>query len=123
MGNRGGPQLQTVLPMTPMVKKLVIANVAVWMVLQVIVEQFFLKIPYVTSYFSLSPMMVIEHFFVWQPFTYMFLHAANSPWHILFNMLMLWWLGAELEMRWGGRFFLLYYFVCGVGAAILYVFF
>jgi len=35
-------------------------------------------------------------------------------------MLMLWWLGSELEQRWGSRFFLIYYMVCGVGAGILY---
>ena len=40
--------------------------------------------------------------------------------HILFNMLMLWFFGAELEQRWGTKFFLTYYFSSGIGAAILY---
>jgi len=51
--------------------------------------------------------------------TYMFLHSRNV-FHIVFNMLLLWWLGAELEQRWGSKFFLLYYMVSGIGAGIIY---
>lgn len=29
--------------------------------------------------------------------------------------------GAELESYWGRRYFLMYYFVCGLGAAIIYL--
>lgn len=53
----------------------------------------------------------------WQPFTYMFLHADIS--HILFNMLAVWMFGATLENAWGSRRYLIYYLVCGVGAAII----
>lgn len=53
----------------------------------------------------------------WQPFTYMFLHANLS--HILFNMLAVWMFGATLENAWGSRRYLIYYIVCGVGAAII----
>ena len=53
----------------------------------------------------------------WQPFTYMFLHANFS--HILFNMLALWMFGATLENAWGSRRYLIYYLVCGVGAAFI----
>ena len=45
----------------------------------------------------------------------MFLHGGIF--HILFNMLALWMFGVELERMWGSRFFVKYYFVCGVGAA------
>ncbi|UOF02774.1 rhomboid family intramembrane serine protease [Bdellovibrio reynosensis] len=114
--NRGGVTFQTA-PMTPAVKWLLIINVAVWFVIQVIVEGF-LKIPF-TSIFGLYPGKVLFDFNIWQIFTYMFLHSMQVT-HILFNMLMLWFFGAELEQRWGTRFFLIYYFVSGVGAAILY---
>ena len=50
----------------------------------------------------------------------MFLHAPDM-FHILFNMILLWWVGSDLERRWGGRFFTLYYIVCGVGAAAIYL--
>jgi membrane associated rhomboid family serine protease len=35
-------------------------------------------------------------------------------------MLLLWFIGSELEQRWGSKFFTIYYLVCGVGAAVLY---
>jgi membrane associated rhomboid family serine protease len=50
----------------------------------------------------------------------MFLHSS-SVFHVLFNMLILWFFGSELEMKWGARFFLKYYFVCGIGAAVIYL--
>lgn len=53
----------------------------------------------------------------WQPLTYMFLHADMS--HILFNMLAVWMFGATLENAWGSRRYLIYYLVCGIGAAII----
>ncbi|XGC81711.1 rhomboid family intramembrane serine protease [Bdellovibrio bacteriovorus] len=114
--NRGGVTFQTA-PMTPAVKWLLIINVAVWFVIQVIVEGF-LRVPF-TSIFGLYPGKVLFDFNIWQIFTYMFLHSMQVT-HILFNMLMLWFFGAELEQRWGTKFFLIYYFVSGVGAAVLY---
>ena len=53
----------------------------------------------------------------WQPFTYMFLHANFS--HILFNMLAVWMFGATLENAWGPRRYLIFYLVCGLGAAFI----
>ncbi len=55
------------------------------------------------------------HFLPWQLFTYMFLHEGFT--HILFNMLMLWWVGVQVEQAWGTKRFLIYYFVCGLGGA------
>jgi membrane associated rhomboid family serine protease len=68
---------------------------------------------------GLVPSEVLLQFRVWQLATYMFLHAGMF--HILFNMLALWMFGAELERVWGTRFFLKFYFVCGIGAAALTV--
>jgi membrane associated rhomboid family serine protease len=65
--------------------------------------------------FGLSPSLVVTKFYVWQPITYMFLHA--DFWHIFFNMLMTWFLGNTLETVWGARRFLKYYIVCGLGGA------
>ncbi|MGZ3794225.1 MAG: rhomboid family intramembrane serine protease [Bdellovibrio sp.] len=104
-------------PLTPAVKWLLIINVAIWFVFQVIMEGFF-RIPF-SSIFGLFPGKVLFNFQIWQLVTYMFLHSLQVT-HILFNMLMLWFFGAELEQRWGTKFFLIYYFFSGVGAAILY---
>lgn len=115
----GGPQPQIAVPTwTKWVKNLVIANVVSWVVLVLIAQNFFQGQP-IYSWFGLVPERVVSQFTVWQFFTYMFLHSA-SPFHVLFNMLILWMFGSELEGRWGGKFFLLYYFVSGVGAAVLY---
>ena len=37
--------------------------------------------------------------FLWQPVTYLFLHAGFM--HLIFNMLALWMFGVDLERRWG----------------------
>jgi membrane associated rhomboid family serine protease len=52
----------------------------------------------------------------WTIITYMFVHGGIL--HILFNMLFLFFFGPPLEERWGGREFVKYYVICGVGAAL-----
>lgn len=116
--NRYGSSIM-VPPLSPMVKRLIIANLVIWFFLQVIVENFLFP-GLITYYFGLVPSTILKSFFIWQPFTYMFLHAHEVS-HILMNMLLLWFVGNELEQRWGSRFFLLYYLVCGFGAGIIYV--
>jgi membrane associated rhomboid family serine protease len=74
----------------------------------------------VVPWLGLIPEQVIEEFWVWQPATYMFLHA-RSPTHILFNMLALWMFGVELERMWKTRFFVKYYFVTGIGAGLVFL--
>ena len=69
--------------------------------------------------FGLVPLLVIKKLFLWQPFTYLFLHG--DIFHILFNMLVLWMFGSELERIWGSKFFLRYYLISGVGAGFLSV--
>jgi membrane associated rhomboid family serine protease len=69
--------------------------------------------------FGLSPTEVVGELKIWQLVTYMFLHGGLL--HILFNMVALWMFGVELEHRWGTRNFLKFYFVTGVGAALLTV--
>jgi rhomboid family protein len=95
-------------PLTPAIKAIVIANVAAFLVS--------LVIPAITLIFGLRPADIFGRLHVWQPVTYMFLHAGIF--HILFNMLALWMFGVELERMWGSRYFVKYYFICGVGAAM-----
>lgn len=104
-------------PLTPVVKRLMIVTVSIWFVLQVILGQFF-KI-HAWEIFILHPNQLIENFYLWQLATYMFFHAM-SPFHLLFNMLMLWFFGSELEKTWGPKFFTAYYFLSGIGAALIY---
>jgi membrane associated rhomboid family serine protease len=98
-------------PISTALKALLAANVAVF-VLQAFV-------PAITIWLGLMPSAVVGGFAVWQLVTYMFVHAGIF--HLLFNMLALWLFGTELERIWGTRYFLKFYFVVGVGAAILTV--
>ena len=58
------------------------------------------------------------YFHVWQIITHMFMHGGF--WHILFNMYTLWMFGSVLERMIGERKFLIFYFICGLGAAALH---
>ena len=97
-------------PMTPVVKALIIANVAgfvaTWLASAAVNLLLVL---------GLSPLEILR-FQLWRGVTYLFLH--ENVFHLLFNMLALWMFGVEMERRWGSRYFLKYYFVCGIGAAV-----
>ena len=95
-------------PITPAVKWIIWANVVAFIA--------GLASHHVQDYLGLVPKEVIERLWLWQPVTYMFLHAGFF--HIIFNMLGIWMFGVELERMWGTRFFLKYYAITGVGAAI-----
>ena len=58
-----------------------------------------------------------QQFHIWQPFTYMFLHADLG--HIFCNMFAVLMFAPVLEREWGWKRFLTYYLVCGVGAGLL----
>ena len=77
--------------------------------------------PLFTAKFGLTPWDVTNRGYIWQLATYIFLHDTGSIFHILFNMLGLWMFGSELEQVWGTRQFTRFFFVCGIGAAILMV--
>jgi membrane associated rhomboid family serine protease len=95
-------------PLTPAIKALMVANVAAFLVSMIV--------PAITLSFGLLPADVIGSLQIWQPVTYMFLHGG--VFHLLFNMLALWMFGVELERTWGSRFFMRFYFIVGIGAAL-----
>jgi len=66
--------------------------------------------------FSLFPILIRSMGWVWQVFTYMFLHGSLL--HLFFNMYALLLFGRPLEQRWGRSEFFLYYICTGVGAGI-----
>ena len=59
-----------------------------------------------------------QYFHSWQILTHMFMHGGF--WHILFNMYTLWMFGSVLERMIGEKKFLIFYFVCGLGAVALH---
>ncbi len=62
--------------------------------------------------------MAASDFKPWQFITYMFMHANFS--HLFFNMFALWMFGAAVENYWGTKRFLIYYFITGIGAALVH---
>ena len=96
-------------PLTPVVKKIIIACVSVFVI------QLIFPGP-IIYYFSLIPGAVLGNFYFWQLFTYMFLHGGIF--HLLFNMLALFMFGCEMERHWGSQRFLRYYLVTGIGAGL-----
>lgn len=96
--------------MTPMVKRLLIANVATFVVLLMLPER-----TWVLEWLAFRPDRVLTR--PWGAITYMFVHADLI--HLLVNMLVLFFFGPPLEDRWGSREFLRYYLICGMGGVLL----
>ena len=74
-----------------------------------------------TELFALQRSLVMEGR-VWRLLTYAFLHDPGNLWHILFNMLFLWWFGADMEDLLGPREFLAYYLVAAVLGGLGFMF-
>jgi membrane associated rhomboid family serine protease len=98
-------------PMTSAIKGLILANIVAFVATWVAPSAVDL-----IGLFGLRWDLIIGRFEVWRIVTYMFMHGGLF--HILFNMLALWMFGVELERMWGSRYFLKYYFVCGIGGAL-----
>lgn len=98
----------------PVTKNLIIINFIVWAV-EMIFPDFShtivnkLGLHFVDSSLF-NPIQVI---------TYMFVHSPGSIAHIFFNMFTLFMFGPMLERVWGSKRFFLFYFICGVGAALV----
>ena len=99
--------------LTPAVLILVIANAAVFVAGLVIPNGSEWLVEHGACWFTANP-----HFAIWQAVTYMFLHGGVG--HIFFNMFALVSFGVLLERQWGTARFLVFYFLCGVGAALIH---
>jgi membrane associated rhomboid family serine protease len=95
----------------PIVKQLLIANGIIFIVQ--------LAVPAFTDLFGVVPLLFWQQGFLWQPFTYMWLHSTHHLLHILMNLFVLWMFGSQLAMAWGPKRFLRYYLICGVGAGFV----
>lgn len=95
--------------LSPAIKLLIIANVVAYLIS--------LVVPVLVVELGLVPRAVFGQLAIYQVVTYMFLHGGIG--HLLVNMLALWMFGTELERSWGTRFFTKYYFVTGIGAAVI----
>jgi membrane associated rhomboid family serine protease len=71
---------------------------------------------YLTDILGLVPARIINDLWLWQFVTYIFMHG--TPLHLLLNMLILWFFGSEIESKLGKKGFLIYFFICGIGAGV-----
>jgi len=94
------------IPLTPWVKRLLLINVAAFLVTA--------ASPLLFRALLLYPPDALRH--PWTLVTYMFLHGSFG--HLFFNMLGLYFFGPRLEDRMGARPFLTLYFLAGVGGAV-----
>ena len=108
--------------MTPWVKRLLVTNVIVALVLQPGTLLYGLLTLFPPAVVGLDGVYIPSiPFRPWTLFTYMFLHAGLM--HLLFNMIGLFFFGPRLEARLGSRGFLALYFLSGLGgAAFTFVF-
>ena len=92
------------------VKNIIIINVLV-MIMTSLNENFMYE-----KFALFYPTSPFFHF--WQPLTHMFMHGGF--WHLFFNMYTLYIFGTILERVWGTKKFLIFYFVTGLGAAMIH---
>lgn len=104
-------------PFTKAVKALMITIFGIWLVGQIILERF-IGVP-LSAWLALFPGKVLFDGMLWQTFSYIFLHSIEVS-HILLNLLMLWFLGGQLENTWGSKYFIFYFLMSGVGAGLIY---
>lgn len=95
----------------PVVKNLLIINVIFFIATYILRQQINLE-EYLSVFYFDSP-----YFKVWQPITYMFMHGGMA--HIFFNMFALYSFGSILEAHWGGKRFINFYLITGLGALAL----
>jgi membrane associated rhomboid family serine protease len=97
--------------LTPWVKRLLIANAVVFILV--------IAVPVLGAWLAFIPARTFVR--PWTLVTYMFVHAGFF--HLFFNMLILFFFGPPLEGMWGGREFIKFYIVAGLGGAVLSYFF
>ena len=89
----------------PACKAIILINVAAF-----VAQKLF---PAFTDWFEASSGQVFHQFQVWRLLTATFLHADN-PFHIVGNMLFLWFVGREIESMYGSRDFVAFYLAAAV---------
>ena len=67
---------------------------------------------------ALTSSDILHHSYFWQFVTYSFVHSDVM--HLVFNLMMIAFIGGELEVLWGPRRFLQYYFFCTISPALIY---
>jgi len=108
-------------PLTPVCKALVIVNASLWVLSVILLRTAEGTFRTVADFCFLTPEAVMENGYVWQLVTSMFLHDPWSPWHLVMNMLGLYFFGTAMERHLGASKFLRLYFVGGLAGSVCVV--
>jgi len=79
------------------------------------------RVSIVQEWFELDPEKTVKQGQLWRLVTCAFCHARQSLWHILLNMLFLYWFGTRLESMYGSREFLLFYLAAAICSSAAYL--
>jgi membrane associated rhomboid family serine protease len=99
---------------TPWVRRLLIANTAVFVALFLLDLVPAVSDRLVNDWLAFAPASFL--FRPWTLLTYAFVHVGI--WHLLGNLLGLFFFAPPLEERWGGRAFIRFYAISAAGAAV-----
>lgn len=120
MTNEFRPARFQVLP--NIIKNLIIINVIMVVLQSVLIRTFHIDLQdYLALHYWRSPL-----FKPWQFITHIFMHGSPedlqaTALHLFSNMFALWMFGSVLEHQWGPKRFLIFYLICGVGAAACFM--
>lgn len=110
-----------------MVTKIVLINVGIFIIDALFLSERvqlptgkFLTIGTLSDLFAVSASTLTEPLYWWRFLTYGFVHAPGDITHVAFNMLVLWFLGRELERKYGAAEFLRFYLVAIVVSGIAF---
>ena len=97
------------IPLTPGVKRLMLATAGCFLLQNLFGGD-------LDALFGLVAGAAVGRLMLWQFATYLFLHAVAM--HLLFNMFALWTFGRDVESALGTKRFIVFYFLCGIGAGL-----
>ncbi|MBC8379301.1 MAG: rhomboid family intramembrane serine protease [Planctomycetes bacterium] len=100
----------------PVVKWLLIINFSIFLIANLIPNLG----KYIYYYGSVLPESFANMIQVWRLLTYQFLHDPASIWHIVFNMMVLYFMGPFVERAWGSKAFLKFYLISGAAGGVVY---
>ncbi|MFM8578832.1 MAG: rhomboid family intramembrane serine protease [Planctomycetaceae bacterium] len=98
------------------VMTIIVANIAVWVINLLTAGEVPLQ-----RWLSLGGDFFSHPWTIWEPLTYGFLHDDSNPWHLVFNMVALWFFGREVEVIMGRAEFFRFYLTSIVLAGLVWV--
>lgn len=98
----------------PVVKWLLISNFAVFLIANLIPALG----EFIYRWGAVFPETLFKALQPWRVITYQFLHGGVM--HLVFNLIVLYFMGPFIERAWGSKAFLKYYLVCGAAGGVVY---